>query len=191
MTLQSGPYQVFEPGIEVSGVSAQALTSCIVHNQIEELLIQYNLNHIETDAWYPLQDVLDLLNELALAGNRAQYFVSIGIAVANNTYAGLPEQMRSLSLIEFLHSYEQIYLARQRCRKGGDKGYLRAEQVDEHQIIVRLRTPYPDDLFYGILYGLTRHFRPAGKGFSVRYDPNLLRREQGGSETVIHIHIDA
>jgi hypothetical protein len=143
------------------------------------------------DAWYPLQDVLDLFNELAVTGNRSHYFVGIGIAVANNTSAGLPEQMRNLSLIEFLNGYEQIYLTRQRCREGGDKGYLRPEQIDEGHIIVRMRVPYPDDLFYGILYGLTRHFRPAGKGFSVRYDPDLSRREQGGSETVIHIHIDS
>lgn len=184
-------YQVFEPGIEVSGVSAQALTSCIVHDQIEEMLIRYNLNNIDTDAWYPLQDVLDLFNEIATTGGRSQHFVSIGLAVAENNCATLPEQMRSLSLIEFLNAYEQIYLTRQRCCESGDKGYLRPEQVDEHHIIVRLRVPYPDDLFYGILYGLTRHFRPDGKGFTVRYDPDLPRREQGGDETVIHIQIDS
>lgn len=190
MTLQSGLYQVFEPGIEVSGVSAQALMSCIVHDQIEDLLIKYNLNHIETDAWYPLQDVLDLFNELVFTGNKSQYFVGIGIATADNTYAGLPEQMRSLSLIEFLNGYEQVYLTRQRCREGGDKGYLKPEQVNRCHIMVRMRVPYPDDLFYGIMYGLARHFRPAGKGFTVRYDPDLPRREQGGNETIIHIHID-
>jgi hypothetical protein len=183
-------YQVFEPGIEVSGVSAQALTSSIIHKEIEAILIRHNLNNIDVEAWYPLQDVLDVFNELAAMSNKSDYFVGIGMAVAQNTYNGLPDAMRKLSLIQFLNGYEQIYLTRQRCCENGDKGYLKPEQVDEHHIVVRMRVPYPDDLFYGIMYGLARSFRPAGKGFTVKYDPDLPRREQGATETVIHIRID-
>jgi hypothetical protein len=190
MIAQPAQYQVFEPGIEVSGVSAQALTSCIVHKEIEAILIRHNLNAIDVNAWYPLQDVLNVFNEFATMSNKSDYFVGIGMAVAENTVKGLPEQMPSLSLIQFLNGYEQIYLTRQRCCEEGDKGYLKPEQVDANHIVVRMRVPYPDDLFYGIMYGLARNFRPEGKGFTVKYDPDLPRREQGAAETVIHIRID-
>lgn len=186
-----GKYTVFEPDIEVSGVSALALTTSIVHREIEQILIRHDLNNIVPGEWYPLQNVLDVFNELAeRGGTSSQYFVGIGMAVADNTYNGLPPERQAVSLADFLSAYETVYLARQRCCENGDKGYLRFENVDKHHIIARIRVPYPDDLFYGIIYGLTRNFRPKGKGFTVAYDPSLPRREQGAHETVIHIRID-
>jgi hypothetical protein len=48
---------------------------------------------------------------------------------------------------------------------------------------------YPDDMSYGILYGYARRFLPPGTKFKVYYDPDVLPRDQGGSENYTIIHI--
>jgi hypothetical protein len=44
----------------------------------------------------------------------------------------------------------------------------------------------PDDLEYGILYGFAKRFL-AGTQFTVWYDEDLPRMDQGGDQTVIHV----
>jgi hypothetical protein len=189
MIMQSLPYQAFAPDAELSGTSAQALTSCIVHDEIEAILIRHRLNDIDASAWYPVQVVLDVFNDLAATGSHVEYFVSIGMAAAETIYNTLPESMRRLSLMPLLDTYQQIYLSHQRSPAGGDMGYMKAWQIDDDHIIMRVRVPYPDDIMYGLLYGLVRHFRPADRDFTVYYDVHQPRREHGGTETIIHIKL--
>jgi hypothetical protein len=190
MITQSPRYLAFEPGAELSGKSAQALTSCIIHTEIEAILVRHNLNNIDVDAWYPVQAVLDVFSDLAATGSHVKYFLGIGMAGADNLFNNLPPWMEGVDLLQILCGYEQFYKARHRSSSGGNTGYIKAEQVEENHIIARIRVPYPDDVYYGLIYGLARHFRPADKDFEVYYDVYQPRREQGGSETVIHIRID-
>jgi hypothetical protein len=69
----------------------------------------------------------------------------------------------------------------------GDVGEQHVELVDDHRLRVTIRTPYPDDLFYGMYYGLVRRYAPADIEYTVAYDDSTPRRDQGGEQTVLYI----
>lgn len=181
-------YLSFEPNVELTGRTVLAFITNIMHEDMAAILKKHDLDQIDPDSWYPLQHVLDILSELANGPNSTSNFVSIGMAAANLGIQGLPPAVQQLPLAEFFNQYEKIYQTRHR---GGDAGYMRVEQPDARHIIIRAHNPYPDDINYGVIYGYTRHFLGlAGKGFTLKYDDNTPRRDQGGDETIMHIHIE-
>ncbi|MEP7284317.1 MAG: hypothetical protein ABI947_00955, partial [Chloroflexota bacterium] len=46
---------------------------------------------------------------------------------------------------------------------------------------------YPDDLTYGVAYGLAKRWLPQGTRFKVYYDEAVPSLDRGGSVTTIHI----
>lgn len=181
-------YTSFEPNVELNGKSALAFLTNLMHDDMAPILAKHGLAQISPDEWYPIQSVLNLLSEIADHLDSTSSFVSIGIAAANQGIAALPPAIQNMPLADFFVQYEKIYQTRHR---GGDSGYMLVEQPNEHHIVIHACNPYPDDLNYGVIYGYTRHFlNKAGKGFVLRYDESLPRREDGAHETVLHIIID-
>ena len=84
----------------------------------------------------------------------------------------------------FLQSVESVFKLNNR---GTDPGEVRCEVVDDHYVKITLRVVTPDDLWYGIFYGYVRRFARKGQQFTVRYDPDVPRRDNGGSVTILHI----
>jgi len=179
-------YKAFDPSTEIIGKSVMALTTSIVHDEIQEILAKHNLDRIDPDAWYRVQDVLDVYNDLAVqGGDPSQYFRQIGMAAGVLTLQGLPPEMKGIPLEQFLNIYSNLYQVRHQGE--GDKGSVKVEKPDADTIIVRLRVPYPDDVFYGMMYAFAQQFRLEGKNFSVKYMPGVPRLEEGGEETVLLI----
>lgn len=171
---------------ELTGMTVNALITSIMHNDIANLLRRHNLEEIDPQAWYPAQDLANLFQEISNAPNASPTFVSLGMAAAQIGIDALPPAMKDLPLEVFLSKYDDIWQARHR---NGDIGHVRFEKVDDNHMILRYNAIYPDDIFYGVFYAYTRHFRPKHLGFSVTYDETALRQDFGGEESVIHIRL--
>jgi hypothetical protein len=70
--------------------------------------------------------------------------------------------------------------------RGTDIGEVRAERVDDTHVRIIIRSFEPDNLWYGNMHGLMRRFA-RGSRWTVYFDPDVPRREQGGEVTIIHV----
>ncbi len=181
-------YQAFDPKSEIIGRTALSMTTSIMHEDIEGILERHGLKSIDPEAWYLVQSLLNVMNEVISGGvNASPIFVSIGMAAARLSLEAMPPQLKALPWQTFFASYDKIWQSRHR---NGDVGHVVCEQVDDHHLILRFRSPYPDDIFYGAFYTYARHFKPEGMSFKVAYDEKLLPRDRGGDETVIHSYVE-
>jgi hypothetical protein len=172
-----------DPNLEINGHSAHAMLESINRDNYLHILEKHGLADIDEDNWYPLQDLLDVMNDMARTGGAMMDFVSIGMAAGANST--LSSAAQDLSLKEFLLAYEQHY---QQLYRNGDPGEIQVESnADNHLIITLLDFPFPDDLMYGLLYSYAKRFSHAGMRFSVAYDGEHLRRDEGGDRTIIHV----
>jgi hypothetical protein len=77
----------------------------------------------------------------------------------------------------------QVYLMQHR----GDTGEERVEKLGDQHMRLTMRTPYPDDLPYGVVWGMARRFLPEGTQFLIKYDETEPHRDLGGEYTVLDI----
>ncbi|MBC8172012.1 MAG: hypothetical protein H7X77_10080 [Anaerolineae bacterium] len=181
-------YQSFDPKAEIIGQTALSLITNIMHDDIAGILKRHDLEQIDPAAWYPIQSVLDVLSEISEGENASSAFVSIGMAAGKLGYDSLPDAVKQMSLGDFLVLYSKHYQSRMR---NGDAGWIKVEQRNERHSVIQSCIPFPDDVFYGVFYAYARLYRPAGKGFTVKYDEQLVRHDDGGEFTTLHVLIDA
>jgi len=179
-------YESFDSQAEMTGRTVLSFVKSIMHEDITGILARHHLDNIEPDGWYPVQMLLDVLSEISEGTNTSSIFVSIGVAAAQIGLDAMPPAMKAISLEEFFSKYDAIWKSRHR---NGDGGSVRCEQVDENHLILHVKTPYPDDVFYGAMYAYARFFCPRDKTFSIAYDETLTPRDAGGDETVMHIRL--
>ncbi|GAB4521454.1 MAG: hypothetical protein OHK0046_32830 [Anaerolineae bacterium] len=171
-----------DTNIELNGNTTYAFISSVLHDDYAHILEANDLAEIDREAWYPLQNILTVLHEIANMRGAMLTLVSIGIAAADN--AELPAEVAKLSPGQFLKLYEQLYPARHR---NGSPGKVLVELVSNTQARITLTAdvPYPDDVMYGVFYGYMRRFAP--HDFVVAYDEKTSRRDLGGSDTIINV----
>ncbi len=179
-----GRFQSFDPKAELSGGTALAFLININHENIENILRAHHLENIDTERWYSLQSVLNVMSDISEGFDYGSNFVAIGLAAGELGIKMLPPSMANFTVEEFFIDYEKTYLARHR---NGDVGWVKTEKLDDSHFIIRTRTPYPDDVVYGVFYAYVRRFTPPGKRFVLRYDENAPRHDEGGEETILHI----
>lgn len=176
-------YTVFHPDHESRGQTLIDLANAIGAEQFLPILEKYGLTNIDPESWYPQQDLLNALSEISEHEGSMFDLVSIGMRQAES--APMPPNFDSLPIIEILKAASAAYALTDR---GTDPGEIRCEVVDDHHVRVITRTPDPDDYLYGVTYGYMRRFaKPRGITFTVSYDLETLRREQGGQYTIMHV----
>lgn len=177
-------YVSFDSSVEVNGATVLGFIQCVNRDNILPFLRARGLEHIEPDQWYPLQDYLDVLNDMAdrAGGGAMMDFVSIGMKIAETS--PFPPEFDELPFADVLVASNTAY---QMAHRNGDVGYTHAEKVAAGHVRLTMRMPYPSDLSYGVNWGMCRRYLPAGTQFTVTYDEDLPRFEEGGDETVIHI----
>ena len=174
-----------DPNVELNGHTTQAFLQSVMHSSFAEILSKYGFDQVDPNIWYPLQDVLNVIREISLQSNAMMNLVSIGIAAAENSI--YPPEIEALSVEEFFALYREYYPKRHR---GGESGWVEVEKSADDHLTLRFQVPYPDDLFYGVIYGYVRRFSKQDELFSVMYDDDVLRKDQGGDYTVVHIYWD-
>ena len=183
MTQDQVTYQTFDPKVEVHGQPMQTFLECITKSSVKRVLDKLEIKEIDPEKWYPQQLWMDIFNELAAKKLKLSTFVDLGMRVIELTR--YPEEVKNIPFVDFMvgganqtHSHNH---------RGGDAGDYDVSLVADNHIVVKARVPYPDDFVYGCFYQLTKQFKPEGSTFSVKYDPNLKKRENGGERTVINI----
>jgi len=172
-----------DPETLLGGYSIQALFYGVLVENYRHILQKHHLDKIDPKSWYPLQSMLTVLQDIAnTSTDNMMNLVSIGIAVAQR--AQLPPEVQHLPLDEFFNFYEKFYPS---VHRNGNAGYIRSEKVADNHLVITLDIPYPDDLFYGTMYGYARRFLPPGTSVTVEFDPDVLPKDEGGEKTVIHI----
>jgi len=181
----AGKYKTFDPKAEVIGYSMLGFSQCLRKEGIMPYLKLHKLADITPEGWYPLQSWLDVLSDLAETrqGEAMFDFVAVGMKVVETS--PFPPGSESLSLPEAFEVAKQGYFAG--YHRGGGVGEIVIETPTPKHLLLKYKTPYPDDFWYGVLYGMSRRFLPRGTHFTVYYDELEPRREQGGEWTVIHI----
>lgn len=171
-------------GIEVTG---QNLLMYLSHMEAETTL-PYLEKHgfglsIDANKWYSAKDAAAFLWDIAGSPDSLYSLVSIGIESIRRLE--LPPEVEKLPLLDAVNTVLAPYY--QSIFRGGYIGFIKGEQVAEKHVKVTCVTPLPDDGWYGTLFGMARRFLPNGTTFSMTYDKDIVRMDNGGSETVIHI----
>src|SRR5690606_31311066 len=132
------------------------------------------------DDWVSAQVVLDIYNVLDERGGAMLDYVAIGMIVGQDVR--FPDENESE--LSYREKISQILLAYPYFMRGTDIGYIQDVELSPQHLIYKIRTPFPDDIWYGIIYGFCKRFMPATIAYKVYYDANKLRFEQGGEETL-------
>ncbi|HVO71312.1 MAG TPA: hypothetical protein VMT24_14780 [Aggregatilineaceae bacterium] len=171
------------PGGEVIGVNIRAFADNLQAFQTRPVMQKYGLVDVQPDQWYPLQPLLDGLNELSQCPGMSANLVAIGMEIGMIT--PVAPHIQNPTLWDVLVNWNDIY---QMIHRNGDVGCIACEIVDDKHYKTIHTCLYPDDFNYGIVYGYGRRFLPPGTDFTVFYDPDMKPRDQGGTDaTVIHV----
>jgi len=172
----------FSADSEILGQVMIDLAHGINSERFMPIFEKHGLGHIDPDRWYPIPDLLAALDEISQQAGSMLDLVSIGMKSAE--MAVVPPEFYEMSIPDIFRSMDLAYRANVR---GTDPGEIRCEVVNDHHIQLTARVPFPDDDWYGVCYGTMRRFAPPETQFTVYYDEEVLRRDLGGEETVIHI----
>lgn len=145
---------------------------------------KHGLHHIEAEKWYPGQNILDVFNEIETNSGQMMNLVSIGMSIGANTL--LPPLPAEATFADIIKSVSQGY---ELVNRGTDIGYITVVQVDDQHFSARVRTPWHDDLWYGILYGYIKRVTDDQIPFILEYDEDAPRMDDGGHETVMVISL--
>lgn len=174
-------YEVFSEDSEVVGYLLESYKHAVNHEEFDGYFAKH-IGEIDPEKWYPMQKLLDVFNDIAANPSSMMNFVSIGMAIAENT--PLPPEFDGLPIEGVLEQYTHITSV---VNRGTDLGEIGFTVEDPRHARFNYRFPAPDDYMYGVTYGLMRRFLPKGTSFKAYFDEGLLRREQGGEMTVIHV----
>ena len=172
------------PGAEVLGQNISAFSDNLQGEYLEKIMRKHDLVDLDPEGWYPLQNLMDALNEIAENGNNmSSSFVAIGKRIGE--ILPMPPGMENATLVQVLEMWDDLY---QYLHRNADVGEVRLEKVtDKHYKTIHSNL-YPDDMSYGLLYAYGRRFLPRGTHFKVYYDSDEPARDHGGGSkyTIIH-----
>ncbi|MBE2270436.1 MAG: hypothetical protein IAE80_19525 [Anaerolinea sp.] len=173
-----------DPQLEVIGSSILGIVQNIQQDEIRPFILKHRLHEVDPETWYPLTSFLGVLNEIGEAPGGMSNLVAVGMAQIDSLAQDLPPEMKGAPLITFFHLWDTLY---HQIHRNGEIGSVKAEQVSPRHIRTVHDHFYPDDLSYGVAYGLTKHFLIPKSHFIVSYDPHTKRMDEGGDLTIIDI----
>jgi len=146
-------YVAPDPNVEVAGLSLLAFIKNAQYSEIAPILEAAGFSDIDPNTWYPMQNWLNVFKaiEEEHKGMNAMFdFISIGLALAHTM--PLPPQIDNFqaAIMALPKGYELSH-------RNGYHGEFVVE-AEENKIRVTKRTPYPDDLTFGLITGLVRRF---------------------------------
>lgn len=174
-------YQVFHKDHEVIGQVALEIQTAIGGENIYPIYERHGLTNVNPQAWYPMQNLLDVFNDFEARGGAMFDLVSVGMKTVENLV--LPPEASSLPLLEMFQLSAQIYLLNSR---GSNIGTIDCEALAPNHVKLTYIVPMPSDFMYGIVYAFGRRFSAPGTPITVYYDEDIPRREDGGTATIIH-----
>ena len=124
-----------------------------------------------------------MFNDLAQHTNFVDNLVAVGMAVSQKMV--MPPEILQMPLGEILMRWSDLYKLQHRGE--GNIGYVRTEQISETHYKTIHDNMYPDDMAYGIAYGMAKRWLSKGTQFLVQYDSDVPHKDVGGDITIIHV----
>jgi hypothetical protein len=168
-----------DPALELNGHSAAALIRSINLDNYMAVLKAHGLDSIQSEQWYKMQEILHALSEIGEQTSGIMDLVSIGMAAGDGSI--LPQEVLALPPQKLLEQYAAVFPKRHR---GGDPGWITVEHIDAATTRITSDTIYPDDLFYGLMYGLLRRVAKPTDEFVLHYGD---QKERGAPATIIDV----
>jgi hypothetical protein len=172
----------FSADSEILGQTMLDLASAIGSENFLPIFEKHGMGDIDPDRWYPIPELLLAIDEVSQRAGSMLDLVSLGMKGAE--MAVVPPEFYELSIPELFQAMNDAYRVNVR---GTDPGEIKCEILSDHHIRLSVRVPFPDDEWYGVCYGYMRRFAPPETQFTVYYDDDIPRRDQGGDVTVIHV----
>ncbi len=168
----------FDPGVEVSGHVVFS-TLAAPDEQTKPVMERYGLGDVDPESWYPLQALLDVLQELAERG----HFNMVAIGMTIPDVAMFPPEINTIedALILLGEAYQMNH-------RGGEIGEYVFKKTGEQIGEMLCRNPYPSDFDYGLIYRLIQKHRPDDSSkFQVARDDSISNRKNGGDACIYHV----
>jgi len=174
-----------DPALEVSGLTTLSFVNNLDSSSFAELISKHGLEEIDTEAWYPLNKVFGLFNDIAAENRGSSPFVAMGMKIAEQSPFP-PELRNQLTLTGILEGWHDHYEA---SHRGGTLPEVLTEKVDDqhYKLILPANHLYPFNLVYGMAYGFCRLLLPQGTNFKVKYDETHTPYGDYGDKVVIHV----
>jgi hypothetical protein len=151
------------PKSEVLGQLFLIFFNNLADAEIKPLLKKHNLERIEPERWYPQQVMFDVFREIHdKTSNVTDNLVAVGMKAVEAAAAppGICSVESALGMLQVIHDLN--------VRNGVEGEGFPVKILGKGHAHVTNNTPYPDDAFYGYLWGLVRRFVLPGRSFTVR-----------------------
>jgi len=126
----------------------------------QPILARYGIQNPDPNAWYSQQEWVATLCEISQEA--ALDLMSVGRRIADTIR--MPDGVYSIPNV--LHVVEETY---RRTHRNAEPMRLSVEVIDDHTLRIVDRSPYPDELQYGLLFGLLSRLIPLGANLTLRY----------------------
>jgi hypothetical protein len=167
-----------------SGRAMFPIVQCLHHDPVRSYLEQHGVAPDDIPQEDSLSTWLGLFGDLiSQKGSALLDLVSVGqLAVeADTTFTKLLEG--ALSAVQPGLANYSTPPARS---DGNGKNWV-VDAIEDGHVQITAATPYPDDLLFGVFYGMACRFLPPDTPFTVRFDDTVPTRDRGGEVTIIHI----
>ncbi|MEP7289691.1 MAG: hypothetical protein ABI947_28400 [Chloroflexota bacterium] len=149
------------PNAEVLGESILGYKKCIKHDEIEPILLKYELHDVRAEDWYSHQMILNVLRDIEeRKSNVSESLVAVGIKIME--LATIPESVNSIEAV--LQSLGVVYHLHH--RNVSEIGWSVKSLGPRHMHVIPDQ-PYPEDLTYGVVWGAVKRFKSMGSMFTV------------------------
>lgn len=145
---------------QILGASIKALIAGL-DDRSNPILARYGYSDdIDENDWYPRQDYLAMVQELA---SQPGLLDLVAVGLQTSRYAPMPPHINSLdSALENIGTSYRIA-----HRNIPEEEVVTCKKIDEHTYYVVSRIPYPPNLEYGLIFGLVERFVSPETRFSV------------------------
>lgn len=174
------------PGTETLGLLLSTFVDNVQGGETRPVMEKHGMVNLAPMEWYPVQKLLDALNELSQSPNTIFNFVAIGMGIGETV--PMPPGVENPTLEQVLMLWDSLY---QGLHREGDAGRITIEKISDTYFKTHQDGLYPDDMSYGVLYAYGKRFLPPGTHFTVFYELDCPPRDQGGDKTIISIQWEA
>lgn len=153
--------QAYDKNLEVNGQYLLGIIGSLQEDEVKPYREKHGLTEIDPNEWYSAGQVFNFYNDIANAPNGMFNLVAIGLNVVKSME--FPPHVRTMS--DALKMAREMHYA---AWRNGMPGDLKVEQFDENHVRFTFENlPLPNDLIYGLCYGMVKRFAPPGANIAV------------------------
>ncbi len=174
------PYR-YAPDGEVLGAGISAIFNHRRRNEVLDSLVYHGADYLDPETWYPVDKFINIFTEWQTMPDTSTNIISVGMAMIYHLeWPGDTDRLDLTGRLAALGDLHSMY------HRGDVGGYATRVESLNH-IVYTENTIWPDDMIYGFIYGAAQHFLPDGTRFTLMYDPQAPRQDQGGHSTILHL----